>query len=133
MAEFNMSNSIARQSANVGAINRAMEQNLTNRQNIANANVKIRNAELQRQSEARRQHYLDELERRKAMANAYTGRATDYSNAAKDTESVYSGVGKGLGEIATGIFKPTKKQLEDSARGNILSESQLDNEWDMMS
>lgn len=100
---FNTGNLINQQQRNVGAQNTSQQYNLTNKQNISNANVQQDNDESRRQLEAKRQQWLDSLAQAQAKANALTGQASSLEKSgdrkAKSGVDIGTGVGGILGMV----------------------------------
>lgn len=94
---FNVANQISQQSRNVSAKNAAQAGNLTNAQNILNANTGMANQEKLRQENAQRQYWQDQMDQAKAKSNAYTGQANNLNTQAQATETRGAGIGAGLG------------------------------------
>lgn len=64
-------NSLARQQANIGALNQAQMANLQRQQQVADMNAQQQNQEYARQKQAQYQKAMMELERRKAVGDIY--------------------------------------------------------------
>lgn len=64
-------NSLARQQANIGALNQAQMTNLQRQQQVADMNAQQQNQEYARQKQAQYQKAMMDLERRKAVADMY--------------------------------------------------------------
>lgn len=68
---FNTQNQINRQTRNVGSTNQSRQYNLGNAQTIMNQNTAMNNAERQRQNEARRTFWQDQMNRAQVRAGGY--------------------------------------------------------------
>lgn len=101
---FNVQGRRDTETRNIAALNRARQYNIQQQQRAADANVTASNKELYRQSEARRQYWLDQVERAKMRSGALKGQSEQYAgNAARTAgqwQSIGSGVGAGLGSFA---------------------------------
>lgn len=98
--KFLDNNSLARQTANVEAMNRANASNLERQQSVLDTNTQMRNRELYRQNEAKRQKWVDDMDRAKALSNVYTGAASAESQrAANQAASNQSMISAGMGGI----------------------------------
>lgn len=112
---FNAANQNTTMMANIAAKNAAAETNLSNQQNIANANVGLSNQQQQYNKELLQQQYQNEMQKRQAQANAYTNQANNYQNSANRTSGITGGLigagaqllfpNSGIGDF----FNPNKK------------------------
>lgn len=108
LKRFAVQNAINRQQRNIAATNAAREANLQAAQDIANRNVQLSNAEKLRQLQAERQKYLDDLERRKAMAAVQSGRAELAQSRASDTQRIWGSVADTTAKGITGYIADSK-------------------------
>lgn len=108
--KFNAANSMAIQARNIQAKNAAQMANLQNAQNISNQNTSMGNQELARQNEARRQHYLDQMNRTQMIANAKTNQANVYNNQAANTAQNWQSIGAGVGGAINGYANNQRQQ-----------------------
>lgn len=109
---FLQENSIARQRANVGALNAAQAANLAEQQRAADANTQLANAEKLRQSAEQGQYYDRKLGYGQALSNAKLGQASNYANQAANTAGMFAGIGQSLGQgaAAYGQFQSQRDQ-----------------------
>jgi hypothetical protein len=121
--QFLFQNSASQQSRNVAAQNQAQAANLAARQNIANANVGQANTESQRQNEAKRTYYNDQLNLASAKANALNNQGTALANQAQGQANMYSGIGSALGQGAATYANYAAKQPAQKldANGNPIT------------
>lgn len=102
---------ISRQQRNVGSQNVSQQYNLSQQQQIMDANVRQANAELNRQRAAQETQYRLAMERAKARSAAYSGQAKQYSDAAAQTQQGWSSIASGAAgalTAAAGYLKPEK-------------------------
>lgn len=109
--KFLYENSVSRQRSNVGALNAAQAANLENQQKLANMNTAQANEETNRQNEAKRQYYMDQLDLAKAKASALNsqGQAASAGYQAKGAAQagLASAIGQGIG--AYGAYASSKQ------------------------
>ena len=117
---FNTENQIARQTRNMSSRNDAQASNLQNAQNLSNANVGQANAELQRQNQAQRDYWDDQLKRTTLRSNAAAGQATALNASADRTANQWAGAGSG---IASGLGAYNSYNAKNSNNKNT---TQLD-------
>lgn len=91
-------NSQALQQRNIAALNAAQQANLANKQRLAEMNVSQANQELQRQNEAKRDYWQDQLGLARAKASALTGQAQAYGQEAQRKQDMFSGIGSAVGQ-----------------------------------
>jgi hypothetical protein len=94
-------NSLARQQANIGAVNQAQMANLQRQQQVADMNAQQQNQEYARQKQAQYQKAMMELERRKAVGDIY-GKQSEIGQ--KQSAAEASGIAsmlEGAGKMAT--------------------------------
>jgi hypothetical protein len=142
IAKFNTANAISRQSRNIAARNNAQQYNLAEKQRIQDANIQMRNNELARQADARRNYWLDQLSAAQGRASSYGTGANFAANqgaaTAKQWQGIGAGVGAGAGAIYSagegktpqqpmfqGITSPTGMDPEDIKRKQQQSDSYL--------
>lgn len=108
--QFLYQNSVNRQASNVNTRNSAQAANLTNQQNIANANVDQSNVESLRQNEARRQNWQDQLDLASAKAAALNNQASQARADGQAKANTYSALGNALGSgfAAYGQYQANK-------------------------
>lgn len=94
---FLAENSVARQSRNVGALNQAQQANLAEQQRINDANIAMRNAETQRQTQAERDLFNDKLNLAQAKSGQRTQQAGFYGQQAGQTAQQWANIGSGVG------------------------------------
>lgn len=99
MNRFNTQNQIGQQARNVGTQNQAQQYNLSNAQNISNANAQQANAETQRQSDARRQYWNDQVARAKLRSGAYSGQSEEFQKRGQRTTDQAGAIGGAIGAI----------------------------------
>lgn len=95
---FLYENSASRQRSNVGALNQAQQANLANRQRLSEMNVSQANTESQRQQQAKRDYFQDQLGLAQAKANALVGQAGSYGAQAERKAAMGSGIGSAVGQ-----------------------------------
>jgi hypothetical protein len=103
---FNTQNAISRQTRNVGSTNQASQYNLSNAQQISNANTEAANAELQRQRAAQMQVYQAKLDAAKAKAGAAQTGANYAQGQAAATQQSISGAASGINAGLNALAKP---------------------------
>ena len=94
---FLAENSVSRQSRNVGALNQAQQANLAEQQRINDANIAMRNAETQRQTQAERDLFNDKLNLAQAKSGQRTQQAGFYGQQAGQTAQQWANIGSGVG------------------------------------
>lgn len=91
----------SRQMRNIGSQNQAQQFNLEGAQDISNKNVSMENEETRRQNEAKRQFWMDKMDRARARSQALSGAAQmaqqEGARQAQMWQSIGSGVGSGVG------------------------------------
>lgn len=100
MNRFNVQNRTAQQSRNVGARNQAQQFNLTNNQQLANANVAMGNQETQRQNQAKVDDWNNQVKLAKLKSGAYNDQAEDFNKRAQQTRDQYGQIGGTIGQAA---------------------------------
>lgn len=95
---FLAENSVARQRANIGMKNEAQQANLANAQRLSELNVSQSNTEAQRQNQAKRDYFQDQLGLATAKANALNNQGTVAQQGAQAQANMYSGIGNALGQ-----------------------------------
>jgi hypothetical protein len=121
IAQWNAQNQTAQQMRNIAAKNTAQGANLQAAQSLGNSNTSMYNQELNRQNEAKRTNWLDQLNLAQAKAQALTGQAQNYRNQAQQTQQMYTGIGAGVGQGVAGY-----QQGQASDRQNDLYEARTD-------
>lgn len=118
--QFDVQNSVARQSRNVAAQNQGQMYNIGNEQNVSNANTQMENAERIRQNDAQRQYWQDQAQQAQMRANARLGQSSQLQSEANRTAQTWQGIGSGIGAGAGGMVgkfggsssKPTKEPIQ---------------------
>lgn len=102
--KFNTQNQIARQTRNVTSQNAAQAANLSNKQNIMNANTTQGNTEIQRQNQARLNDYNNRAGYMQNQAGAKMSQADMYGQRANQTSqnigNIAGGISSGIGALA---------------------------------
>lgn len=121
---FNVENQIGREQRNVGARNMGQEYNLTNKQQISNQNVSTENQERQRQVEAKRQNWLDNLAYAQARANPLGQQAQMEMQSGQNKAQMYQGIGSGVGSMFGSLANYySSKQPAPAQRKNYVEEN----------
>jgi hypothetical protein len=102
---FNVNNKLAVNSRNTAAMNTAAQRNLSEKQRLDDANTAMGNQEKLRQNEALRQVWLDKLSLAEKKSANYKDQSASYAGRAQDTRDTVGGIGKSVGEAASGIFE----------------------------
>jgi hypothetical protein len=95
---FLAENSVSRQRANVGALNEAQQANLANSQRLSEMNTSQANTEAQRQQQAKRDYFQDQLGLASAKASALNNQASQYQAAGQQKADMWSGLGSAVGQ-----------------------------------
>lgn len=95
---FLYENSASRQRANIAALNQAQQANLANKQRLSEMNVSQANTEAQRQNEAKRNYWQDQLGLAQAKASALTGQAQAHGQEAERKATLGAGLGSAVGQ-----------------------------------
>ena len=107
MNRFNVQNRTTQQARNVAAQNQGQMVNLSNNQNLANANTQMANQETARQNQARLNDYNNKFKLAQARAGVYGAQSADFAARGQKTAdqgtAIGSIVGQGLG-AAMGAF-----------------------------
>lgn len=125
---FNTQNQINRQTRNVSSTNQARQTNLTNAQDILNKNTNLANAERQRQNEARRTYWQDQMTRSQARAGAYNQQGNTATNNANRTANQWVQGGTAIAGAVNAWNKPVDKDMKtltDSDEWNTKDPQQL--------
>lgn len=96
--KFLFQNSMASQRANIDAKNAAQQSNLANNQRLSEMNTSQANTEAQRQQQAKRDYFQDQLSLATAKANARNNQGTVAQAGANAQASMYSGIGNAVGQ-----------------------------------
>jgi hypothetical protein len=99
-AQFNMQNSIARQRGNVDRANQAQAANLQNAQQLSIANTTQRNAETERQAQAKRTFWQDKMSQAQAEGGMDQANSQRLSNDAANSAQSASNLGGALLGVA---------------------------------
>jgi len=94
-----LENSIARQRANVGALNTAQQANLKEQQRIADANVQQANEEKRRQMEAKQAQYGQKLNWAAGASGQASGLSDYYAKQAEAKAQQQKDTAKGIGGL----------------------------------
>jgi hypothetical protein len=97
---FLYENSASRQRANINAQNQAQSANLASRQRLSEMNVGQDNAETQRQNQAKKDYWQDQLGYASAKANAINNQGSVIQQGANQQANMYSGIGNAIGQGA---------------------------------
>lgn len=125
---FNTQNQINRQSRNVSSTNQARQTNLANAQDILNKNTNLSNAERQRQNEARRTYWQDQMTRSQARAGAYNQQGNTATNNANRTANQWVQGGTAVAGAVNAWNSPVDKDMKtltDSDEWNTKDPQQL--------
>lgn len=95
---FLYENSVARQRANIAAMNQAQQANLANKQRLSEMNTQQGNTEALRQNQAKRDYWQDQLGLAQAKAAALTGQAQMYGQEAQRKADLGAGLGSAVGQ-----------------------------------
>jgi hypothetical protein len=127
---FNVEADMSRQQRTVGSRNRAAEMDWENRQAIANKNIGMRNQETLRQSDARRQKWIDDMDRAKALSGQFQ-KQSDYQNAKADsTAKQWAGIGQSVGQGLTSYFTDKPTQTKTLSKTPTYSDADIEREFD---
>lgn len=109
MDRFTTDRQLAISQRNVASANQAQAANLANKQDISNANVGINNTEAQRQNEAKRQKWLDDLYYAQARANPMQRSAAQTLESGKTNAqgitNMAGGIGSAFGSLGSYFAK----------------------------
>lgn len=86
------------QRQNIAAQNLAAQYGVQNQQRIMDANIMMANQELMRQSQARRQNWIDQLSRNQALAQAKLGQSGIAQQEAQAKQQGWSQLGSAVGQ-----------------------------------
>jgi len=95
---FLYENSASRQRANIAAQNQAQGSNLANKQRLSEMNVGQANTETQRQNQAKRDYWQDQLSLAQAKANALNNQGSMAQQSGQAQASMYGGLGSAIGQ-----------------------------------
>lgn len=124
---FLAQNSIDRQRSNVGTLNQAQQLNLSEQQRIADANIAMQNAEIQRQSQAKRDLFNDKMGVAAAKAGQYQQQAAYAGQQAANTAQSYGQIGSAVGTGIAGYAQgQASKAAADQAQSNADRQYALD-------
>ena len=131
MRMFDVSAQREMQRQNIAAQNLAAQYGVQNQQRIMDANTMMANQELMRQSQARRQHYLDQINRQQILSQAklqQAGLSQQQAQAKQQSWSQIGGaVGQGIGAIGQYKMQQPLRQAQEK-----LYDSQADYYDDLM-
>lgn len=97
---FLFQNSATQQAANVAALNDARRANLNREQSVGDRNVSLANSESERQVNAKRDYFRDNLDLATAKSNALNNQATVIQNNANAKSKMFSDLGNAVGQGA---------------------------------
>ena len=128
---FLAQNAMARQSANVQALNQAQQLNLAEQQRIHEANIANRRAEAERQVREQGAYYDRKLGYAGAKANAMIGQATQYGQQAQQTSNMWSGIGSavGTGFAGYGQYQAGQEDIQLRAAAAGLVKDPVSGKW----
>ncbi len=101
--QFNTQNAQAVQERNVGARNQAAAANLNNAQTVMNQNTQLSNQEQQYNKELLQKQYENQLQKSKAVADAYTQQAQQANQNSANNKQAWGAVGSSLGQMGSTI------------------------------
>lgn len=101
IAAFNTENARGVQQRNVGAENAAAGTNLQNKQTLWNSNADMANKEQQYNKELEQQRFENDMKKRGAIADAYSGAAAQANKADQNRRTSFGGIASGLGQMGT--------------------------------
>lgn len=102
---FLAQNAMARQAANVQALNQAQQLNLSEQQRLHEANIAARRAEAERQAAEQGKLYDRKFDLASAKSSAQLGQAAAARQSAQDTQQMYTQIGSGLGKVGAGLYQ----------------------------
>lgn len=102
---FLAQNAVARQAANVQALNQAQQLNLAEQQRLHEANIAARRAEAERQVAEQGNLFDRKFDLASAKSSAQLGQAAAARQAAQDKQSMYTQIGSGLGKVGAGLYE----------------------------
>lgn len=110
IAQFNLQQRAATQSANVGQLNEAQLRNLAEKQRVSEAGVSTRNRQQEYNKQLEQQRFNNEMQLKQAIANAQLGQAGSFQAQARDTAGMWQGIGSGVGTGLMGAATMMSKQ-----------------------
>ncbi len=113
IARINQQNAQSVQQRNVGSQNQAQQYNLQNNQNIANQNVGLRNQQQMFNRNLPQQQFQNQMAKAGGTAGQQGNMGQYFGNQAANTQSMWSGIGKGIGGAAAGY-----NQMQNNNRLN---------------
>lgn len=111
--QFNTQNSIATQQRNVASQNQAQQQNLQERQRIADANVATSNQQQQYNKELQQKRYQNEMDMANARAGVIAGQAEQAGQHAAQQGQMWAEIAQGVGTLGAGLASSYGKSKED--------------------
>lgn len=117
IARFNLQNAMQTQQSNVGAKNTAQQQNLANRQRIAEQQVNIKNQQQAANKDLIQQRFQNELSRASGIAGGYQNLANQSAQTAQAKRNKYTSIGSGIGGIADAAVNPLSSLFGESSSG----------------
>ncbi len=107
---FNAQNSQEVAMRNAAAKNYAQQQNLTNMQNIMNANTGLSNDQQQFNKGLLQSNYNNQLSKANSMANARSGQANQIGNYGNQQAQMWTGIGNTVGQGIGAFAMDANKQ-----------------------
>lgn len=101
---YNAMNAQQNANTNTGLTNQAQAQNLANRQRIMDANTGVGNQQAQYNAQVAQQVFQNQLAKGQAAAGQYGQQANAANANAANTQTMWSGVGQGVGKAAAGVY-----------------------------
>lgn len=124
---YNAMNSQGVGNANTSAQNYAQQYNLNNAQNIANMNTGVANNQAMQNVGATQQAYQDQLGKTQLATGQGNALASTLTGQAGNTQSMYSGVGQGLGQAINAYQGNQAKTSANSGSPPPTTDSMGDN------
>jgi len=117
---FLFQNSATQQAANVAALNDAQQANLNRKDSVADRNVGLANAESERQVNAKRDYFRDNLDLASAKANALNKQASVIQDNANAKSKMFSDLGNAVGQGAA-AYGANKKPAAAASKQDLSS------------
>lgn len=121
IAQFNAQQAAAVQARNAGASNTAQGKNLAEQQRIADTGVATSNAQQEHNKGLIEQKFNNEMALASARANAGIGQANALNNQAQQTQSLYGGIGAGVGQGLMGAYALSNRPTTGFSGGGASS------------
>lgn len=116
---FNAANRQNVSNANTSAKNQAQAANLTAAQRIADSNVGTSNQQQEYNKNLLTNQYNQQVQKAGMQANALNNQAANLNKSAQGTRDIWSGVGEGVGQMATAIGGGAKVVNQPSSQGAV--------------